>query len=451
MTKRGELEDFRTPSDAIHYLYDLRLFGTKLGLDNPRRLAACFDNPQEDLNFIHVAGTNGKGSVCAMLENIYRTAGYRVGLFTSPHLVDFRERIQVNREWLPEQQMLRLVSQTREALARFDKARHPTFFEVVVILALLHFRESQCDLVIWETGMGGRLDATNIVTPQLSIITNVDLDHQKWLGDTIKAIAWEKAGIIKPSVPSLSGATNEEAESIIRNRAAEIQSPHQHLSLKELDQFAPDFEIALPGHHQKRNASLVIKSTEILERSFPISPEALRLGLRTADWPGRIQVFQHEGQTIVLDGAHNEPSIAALCAHLEEAWPNTPKSVLLGALEDKGIERWLKFLVHLSKHFFLAPVKSARSIDPTNLAAQIAEISGDAETAIFDSFDIALQSALGTTPILIICGSLYLIGEALASFTRIALEDTHTSLNDWEKAAKERRTPKPVGNSRRSP
>src|SRR5580765_7331542 len=193
--------------EAIDYLYSLRLFSTKLGLENTFRLAELGGNPQKDLRFVHVAGTNGKGSTCAMLESIYRAAGLRIGLFTSPHLVSFGERIQVNRQPIPAEEVVRLVTEFQSLLQSFPLAGHPTFFEVITIMALRYFVEQNCELIIWETGLGGRLDATNIVTPLASVITNISLDHEKWLGSTIGKIALEKAGIIKPAVPIITSAT----------------------------------------------------------------------------------------------------------------------------------------------------------------------------------------------------------------------------------------------------
>src|SRR5262245_33900145 len=181
-----------TYNEAIQFLYDLRLFGAKLGLTNTLRLAELAGNPHQKLRFIHVAGTNGKGSTCAMLESIYRAAGLRVGLYTSPHLVLFGERIQVNRELISEEAVVQAVIEMKELLKHFPSGEHPTFFEVVTVLALLHFAAEKCDLVIWETGLGGRLDATNIVTPLASVITNIQYDHQRWLGKTLSSIAFEK-------------------------------------------------------------------------------------------------------------------------------------------------------------------------------------------------------------------------------------------------------------------
>src|SRR5438046_3058782 len=256
-------------AEAIQFLYDLRLFGAKLGLENTFKLAALAGNPQERLRFIHVAGTNGKGSTCAMLESIYRAAGLRVGLFTSPHLVSFRERMQVNRQLISEKDVVRLVASLREhsnavvSLAQeaergcLSRGGHaavepqgipapsglqetcglesrapldrrdacPTFFEFITVMALKYFAEQDCDLVIWETGMGGRLDATNIVTPLVSVVTNIQFDHQKWLGNTLKEIAAEKAGIIKPGVPVITATDAPEALEVIAKTARENAAP----------------------------------------------------------------------------------------------------------------------------------------------------------------------------------------------------------------------------------
>src|SRR5712692_3482861 len=242
-----------TYAEAIHFLYGLRVFGAKFGLENTIKLAALAGNPHHHLRFIHVAGTNGKGSTCAMLESIYRAAGLRVGLFTSPHLVAFGERIQVNRRLIGESEVVRLVGQMLELLDQGwgkledgkhpssrdgsvpepdprgpggpRSATHPTFFEVVTVMALRHFLEQKCDLVIWETGLGGRLDATNIVTPLASVITNIQFDHEEWLGGSLERIAFEKAGIIKPGVPVITAAEGPEPLDVIRRAAQERRSP----------------------------------------------------------------------------------------------------------------------------------------------------------------------------------------------------------------------------------
>ena len=241
---------------AIDFLYGLQVFGTKFGLENTRRLAELEGNPERGLRFIHVAGTNGKGSTCAMLESIYRGAGLRVGLYTSPHLVRFGERIQVNRALMPDSDIVRLVDEAKAWLKNFSEKDHPTFFEVVTVIALRYFAEQRCELVIWETGMGGRLDATNVVTPLASVITNVQLDHQQWLGDSIEKIAFEKAGIIKPRVPVITAATGE-ALGVIKEVANELQAP-----LSIVTQGA-DVQ-PLPGKHQRMNAAVALATARVL-------------------------------------------------------------------------------------------------------------------------------------------------------------------------------------------
>ncbi len=241
-----------TYPEAIEFLYGLRWFGTKFGLTHTLRLAELSGNPHRRLRFIHVAGTNGKGSTCAMLESIYRATGLTVGLFTSPHLVAFGERIQVNRRLLPEAEVVRLVREMQPLLAQFGAEDHPTFFEVVTVMALRYFAEQNCDVVIWETGLGGRLDATNIVTPLASVITNIQYDHQKWLGATLTSIASEKAGIIKPGVPVLTAAESPEAMAIIEETARKQGAPLTRVTrAEEAGPPLDSIHLPLAGSHQK--------------------------------------------------------------------------------------------------------------------------------------------------------------------------------------------------------
>src|ERR1017187_278972 len=274
-----------TYTEAIQFLYDLRLFGAKFGLENTFKLAALAGNPQGRLRFIHVAGTNGKGSTCAMLESIYRAAGLRVGLFTSPHLISFRERIQVNRRLIPEVAVVRLVGELQPLLKQFPTGHHPTFFEVVTVMALKFFAEQQCDLVIWETGLGGRLDATNIVMPLAGVITNIALDHQQWLGDTVEKIAAEKAGIIKSGVPVITATDEPEALTVIEKTARGKNAPlikvGQASSLSSAGKMpAPP----LIGDHQKLNAALALATIETLQNKIAAIDSAIRTGLETVNW-----------------------------------------------------------------------------------------------------------------------------------------------------------------------
>jgi len=296
-----------TYNEAIQFLYDLRLFGAKLGLSNTLNLAELAGNPHHDLKFIHIAGTNGKGSTCAMLESVYRAAGLRVGLYTSPHLVAFGERIQINRELITKEEIVRLVMEMQPLLREFSSDKHPTFFEVTTIMALRYFAAKKCDLVIWETGLGGRLDATNIVTPLASVITNVHYDHQQWLGETLVSIASEKAGIIKQGIPVLTAALAPEALKVIEEKAHAENAPL--IRVTEADTNLPPLgtiELPLRGQHQRLNAALAVATVRALAGQLPVNEQKLRAGLSRLDWPGRLQMITRpSGQRLLLDGAHN--------------------------------------------------------------------------------------------------------------------------------------------------
>ena len=284
-------------SEAIQFLYGLQMFGANFGLENTRKLAALAGNPQEKLRFIHVAGTNGKGSTCAMLESIYRAAGLRVGLFTSPHLVSFRERIQVNRQLIPENELVRLVEEIQPLLKQFPADNHLTLFEVVTVMALKFFAEQKCDLVIWETGLGGRLDATNIVTPLASVITNIAFDHQQWLGDTLEKIAAEKAGIIKPGIPVVTATDEPSALAVIEKIAKEKNAPLTTVAADgnpPLTKFAAlcrdAATLPLLGEHQKLNAALALVTVEVLQKQIPVAEEKIREGLAERELAGTFAI-----------------------------------------------------------------------------------------------------------------------------------------------------------------
>src|ERR1041385_7711742 len=237
--------------EAVEFLYKLQQFGANFGLERAFKLAEIAGRPQDKLKFIHVAGTNGKGSTCAMLESIYRHAGYKTGLFTSPHLISFAERIQINRQLIPEPEVARLVAVMRDLLKQLPEGDHPTFFEVVTIMALIWFAEKNCDIVIWETGLGGRLDATNIVTPLARVITNIGIEHSEWLGDTVEKIATEKAGIIKAGLPVLTATDAPEALAVIRSTAAHLRAPLTVVTRGDADHaLRVTSHVSLKGDHQ---------------------------------------------------------------------------------------------------------------------------------------------------------------------------------------------------------
>jgi dihydrofolate synthase/folylpolyglutamate synthase len=419
-------------SEAIQFLYGLRLFGAKFGLENTFKLAALAGNPQDRIRFIHVAGTNGKGSTCAMLESIYRAAGLRVGLFTSPHLVSFRERIQVNRQLIPEAEVVRLVEELQPLLKQFSADHHPTFFEVVTVLALNFFAEQKCDLVIWETGLGGRLDATNIVTPLASIITNIQFDHQQWLGDTLEKIAAEKAGIIKPGVLVITTADEPEALAVIEKIARKQNAP-----LIKVEQTSRLFgagetpALPLPGNHQKLNAALAFATVETLQSEIPVSAAAVRTGLETVSWPGRLQLITHDsGQNILLDGAHNVAGAKALLSALEKNSPAARQTLILGVLQDKDWPHICETLAPTASRIFTVPVASERTADARELAAACRAANPAAEIAACDSLCMALDQAVNDR-FVVVTGSLYLVGEALELLGLSPATGGERALNEW--------------------
>lgn len=402
---------------AIEYLYRLQQFGAKLGLEQTRLLAAKAGNPQDRLRFIHVAGTNGKGSVCAMLDNIYRLAGLRVGLFTSPHLVAFGERIQVDRHPIPDADIARLTSRLQPWIESFPSGRHPTFFEAVTVLALLYFAEQRCDLVIWETGLGGRLDATNIVTPLAAIITNVALDHEKWLGPTLPAIAREKAGIVKPSVPVIHGVRDPACRDILIHTAQTHQSPltdiHDPGIAPALADFLAATRLSLGGQHQRDNAALALACVRVLQAQVPVPEATVRRGLETTVWAGRLQRVQRgPRQLLLLDGAHNQAGCEALVQALRQDYPGQRPTVIWGALADKDFASMGRTLTAVARRICVVPIKSMHSASPDQLAAVCRQTRPELDVSVHPSLEDGWARAASDVFILI-TGSIYLIGEAM--------------------------------------
>ncbi|MDW8308016.1 MAG: folylpolyglutamate synthase/dihydrofolate synthase family protein [Verrucomicrobiales bacterium] len=425
-----------TYTEAVKFLYRLRWLGAKFGLENTRRLAALAGRPHERLRFIHVAGTNGKGSTCAMLESIYRAAGLRVGLYTSPHLVSFRERIQVNRQLIPEADVVRLVGAMQPWLATFPAEHQPTFFEVVTVMALRYFEEQRCDLVVWETGMGGRLDATNIVTPLASVITNIGFDHQQWLGNTLAQIAAEKAGIIKPGVPVLTATDAPEALEVIERTARERGAPLTVIGPETL--LPPELaslQLPLPGAHQRRNAALAIATVQALQEQIPVSREAVVRGLSTVQWPGRMQtVTRPGGQRVVLDAAHNPAGIEALAGALRTAYPGARFALVLGILRDKDWRAMCERLAPLARRILTVPVGSERTADAAELAEACRHAAPGVEVCCCASLDEALER-VAEERLVVVTGSSYLVGEVLERLG-LAPEGARQerALNEWAAA-----------------
>lgn len=429
-----------TYTEAIQFLYGLRWFGAKFGLENTFKLAAMAGNPQNQLRFIHVAGTNGKGSTCAMLESIYRTAGLRVGLYTSPHLVAFRERMQVNRQLISEADLIRLVSEMQAWLAAFSPEHHPTFFEVVTVMALRYFTKQQCDLVIWETGLGGRLDATNIVTPLASVITNIQLDHQRWLGHTLGQIAAEKAGILKPGVPALTAANEPEALEVIQRTARERNAPLVKVGpASRRSRAGVPPALPLLGEHQQLNAALAVATVAALQNKIPINETAIRTGLNTVNWPGRLQrVTRPGGQKLLLDAAHNPAGADILATALERHFPTETPTLVLGILQDKDWPAMCARLAPLAARIVTVAVGSERTATADELAAACRRANPAAEVIACTSF-AETTSHTAHDAFVVITGSLYLIGEALEWWgLSPEIGVSERALNEWGGAKPER-------------
>jgi dihydrofolate synthase/folylpolyglutamate synthase len=418
---------------AVEFLYELQWFGSRMGLETTARLAGLAGNPHANLRFIHVAGTNGKGSTCAMLESIYREAGFRVGLFTSPHLVSFRERIQINREWISTTDVVRLVERMRSLLTQFTPEGHPTFFETVTVMALLYFAEKQCDLVVWETGLGGRLDATNIVIPVVSVITNIQYDHQKWLGETLAGIATEKAGIIKDGIPVITGTTEPEAFEIISRTAAARKAKLWRVeNLEDATREIGPLQPALPGEHQRLNAAVAVATVRVLQPVFPVAPSLLGHALGSVQWPGRFQrVTAPDGRQVVLDGAHNVAGAQALAVELRRTFPEDRLILIVGILQDKDWQNICETLAPLGCRILLVPVQNERTTAPALMIESCRAANRTAEVLCCSTLAEAL-SKTADAPLLLITGSLYLVGEAM-ELLGIAQDSSGSErgLNEW--------------------
>lgn len=361
-----------------------------------RRLLVTLDAPVVVPLTFHVAGTNGKGSVCAFLDSIAQAHDLRTGLFTSPHLVRYQERMRVNGEFISDDVLTRWLDHLRETIAKWEP--HPSFFEVTLALAMAHFYEEKVDCLVLETGLGGRLDATNAIdTKHVCVITPIHYDHMHILGETLGEIAREKAGIFRPGVPIVSAAQLPEAEIALRQAAAAVQAPISFVS----DSYQG--ELPLPGEHQRANAALARAAFQVaVERA---TETQIQLGLRRTQWPGRFQRF---GERTIVDGAHNPASIEALCATWREVNGARKATVVFGCAREKSVESVLAMLSPLAARFIFVPILSGRSEDPRNLQSHVEASS------VADGLREGLKRAEAHGELILITGSLFLAGEAVA-------------------------------------
>ncbi|HEY1768750.1 MAG TPA: folylpolyglutamate synthase/dihydrofolate synthase family protein [Chthoniobacterales bacterium] len=388
--------------EALAWLFRTQRFGIKLGLESSRRLFYSLGVPPPDARIFHVAGTNGKGSVCAMLDSILRAAGFRSALFTSPHLITFRERIRIDGEMIPEQAVARGLTSIRSLIATWEP--HPTFFEITTALALTWFRDHGAQFIVLETGMGGRLDATNATQPLVSVLTPIDYDHEKWLGFSLTSIATEKAGIIKARIPVVSAIQPEEAAAVIRQRAAECDAP-----LTFVKQHVARFSPALHGTHQKENAALAVAALEAANLRLPDA--AIERGLAKVRWPAR---FEHLDDRTIIDGAHNPAGARVLARSWRETFGFERASVILSVLEDKNISAICSEIAPITARFLLPAIGSERAQSPQKLALTIKGLMPEIPVQTHDSFAKAWKEAKAGNDLILIAGSLHFAGEALA-------------------------------------
>lgn len=391
--------------ESIDWLYGTQMFGIKLGLENTTRLLTelgLLPLP-EGRKVVHVAGTNGKGSVCAFTERILRDGGLRTGLFTSPHLVSYRERIRVNGTKVSEERVAAGLSEIRERVGGWDP--HPTFFEISLALAMRHFHESGCDVIVLETGMGGRLDSTNAVPSDVSVITPIGMDHQQWLGETLREIAAEKAGILKPNVPVIAADLAPEARDVVGRAALELEIPYI-----EAHPLPEDWEPGLKGPHQRENAALAVEAACRIAGDR-LTREGIRESLARTSWPGR---FQRISDRVVLDGAHNPEAAAVLRRTWESEFPGEKAHLVFGAADSKNIEGIFSALLPVLSSVTFVPIRSERKL-PAEAMEEALRRAGGGGMPVRSGDDLAtvLEAAKRGEGRTLVAGSLFLVGEAL--------------------------------------
>ncbi len=410
--------------EQLDFLYNLQKYGIKFGLSQTSNLLQALNNPHQGRRYIHIAGTNGKGSIASLISSILQQAEYKVGLYTSPHLISFRERMQVNSQQILPWEVLNLVHRLRQIL---DPQEPPTFFEAVTAMALTYFAQQETDIDIIEVGMGGRLDATNLIQPEISLISNISLDHQEFLGRTLHKVAREKAGIIKPHTPLLSAAHQPGVCRMFARIAQEKNSPYYQLGLDfrvrrykdgfsyfGLQENMKALKTSLTGPHQMKNAGLALAACEILaSKGWKINREHMHLGLQQAVWPGRMQLIQDKPK-IMLDGAHNPEAIKTLARCLNPGIKHKSLILVLGIMEDKEIEKMLGYILPIADYaIFTSPVYE-RALDPQKLQDRASpwKISSQVAPNVPQALDQAREKA-HPEDLILVCGSLFTVGEAL--------------------------------------
>lgn len=415
--------------EARAFITEVSAKGNELGLESITNLLALLGNPQDELKFVHVAGTNGKGSVLAYMSTVLEKAGYLVGRYISPTLFSYREKIQVNRAFISREEFAEAVTKVAEAYAQMkEKAMSlPTVFEVETAVSFLYFQKRKCDLVLLEVGMGGRLDATNVIrTPVLTMVASVSMDHMEFLGNTLAEIAWNKAGIFKPDVPAVCAQQKPEAEKVIRQEAGKNGSScifvekdriseirygleQQSFVYKEFGKV----EISLAGAQQVENAALALEGIAALrEQGYEIPDAALRQGLKETSWLGRFSVI-HREPLLILDGAHNPDAALRLRESLETYFKNRKKYYIFGVFSDKEYDKIIEITVGLAEHIYTVETPdNPRALPAADLAEAVSRVNASVEAA--DGIEDAVEKSFAKAQaedVIIAFGSLSFLGE----------------------------------------
>lgn len=410
--------------EACQYLASLKSVGVTLGLGRMERLMEKLGRPDERVAAVHIAGTNGKGSVAAMMEAIFRQVGWKTGLYTSPHLVRLGERIQVNRSPLTEAEIVigtETLGLIVEEMKREhgDEAARPSYFEFMTALAFWHFERSSCDISVIEVGLGGRLDATNIVSPELSVITSIGLDHTELLGDTLAKIAAEKAGIIKPNTPIVIGYLPQEAETVIRAIAADKRAPLFSTREKFGNEPSALPSTNLVGDYQRRNAATATLAAAVLAPHWKLNPDGIAAALLQVDWAGRWQRFAVDDRTVILDCSHNAEGMTTLAANLDALEEETGRRpvVIAGALGLARGQVMVEVIATRAKEIFFVQPAQRRATPTAELLRFLPEqgrvpARESSVAALFPSMGVCRAGSPGD--VVVVTGSIYLAGEVLA-------------------------------------
>lgn len=417
--------------EAMKYITEVGNFGSNYGLERTHKLLEYLGNPEKDLKLIHIAGTNGKGSTTSMITEILMGAGYKVGMYTSPFIEEFEERIQINRRNIPKETLANLIDEVKVAVERVieEGYNHPTEFEIITVLMLLYFKKEKIDFGVIEVGLGGRLDSTNVIIPILQVITSISFDHTNLLGNTLEEIAGEKAGIIKKNIPTVIYPQEEEALKVIKNKCAAMESdiytadkdnmkfvkvvnedkPYQLLKYKE------EFNIFLPllGEHQILNLSVAMKVIEVLNnrKIVNITTESIIKSIKNVTWKGRLEVLSNNPY-VVIDGAHNIQGIKTLSRNIKKYFKYENLHLILGILADKDVEEMIKIITPMAKQVYAVTPNSIRAELADDLKNEI--VKYNANCRAFDEYEEAYLEALKNAKendIILASGSLYMIGD----------------------------------------